>query len=114
MKIFLICSIRNADETDKYKQDFYVNGLKRAGYEVYYPLTDTDQTQSGLKICQDNRKAIEESDLVCVLYHLEVQDALVEVLEGAKWLIECYVAKPEGYEEYQDVVKAIRKARLTA
>jgi hypothetical protein len=38
---------------------------------------------------------------------------LLEALEGAKWLIDCYVAKPEGYEEYQDVVKAIRKARLT-
>ena len=36
---------------------------------------------------------------------------MLEALEGAKWLIECYVAKPEGYEEYQDVVKAIRKAR---
>lgn len=34
---------------------------------------------------------------------------MVEALEGAKWLIECYVAKPEGYEEYQDVVKAIGK-----
>lgn len=34
---------------------------------------------------------------------------MVEALEGAKWLIDCYVAKPERYEEYQDVVKAIRK-----
>ena len=44
-------------------------------------------------------------------YYQEVQDVLVEVLEGAKWLIDCYVAKPERYKEYQDVVKAIRKAR---
>ena len=36
---------------------------------------------------------------------------MLEALVGAKWLIECCVAKPEGYEEYQDVVKAIRKAR---
>ena len=47
----------------------------------------------------------------CGGYYQEVQDVLVEVLEGAKWLIDCYVAKPEGYKEYQDVVKAIRKAR---
>ena len=47
----------------------------------------------------------------CGGYYQEVQDVLVEVLEGAKWLIECYVAKPERYEEYQDVLKAIRKAR---
>ena len=48
----------------------------------------------------------------CGGYYQEVQDVLVEVLEGAKWLIECYVAKPERYEEYQDVLKAIRKARV--
>ena len=35
---------------------------------------------------------------------------MLEALEGAKWLIDCYVAKPERYEEYQDVLKAIRKA----
>ena len=47
----------------------------------------------------------------CGGYYQEVQDVLVEVLEGAKWLIDCYVAKPERYEEYQDVLKAIREAR---
>jgi len=36
---------------------------------------------------------------------------MLDALEGAKWLIDWYVAKPERYEEYQDVVKAIRKAR---
>ena len=44
-------------------------------------------------------------------YYQEVQDVLREALEGAKWLIEWYVAKPERYEEYQDVLKAIQKAR---
>ena len=38
---------------------------------------------------------------------------MLEALEGAKWLIECYVSDLEHSEEYQDVVKAIRKARLT-
>ena len=43
---------------------------------------------------------------------LEAEKAdMLEALEGAKWLIDCYVAKPERYEEYQDVVKAIQKAR---
>ena len=36
---------------------------------------------------------------------------MLEALKGAKWLIDCYVAKPEGYEEYQDMLKAIKKAR---
>ena len=42
---------------------------------------------------------------------LKTAPDMLETLEGAKWLIECYVAKPERYEEYQDVVEAIRKAR---
>ena len=42
---------------------------------------------------------------------LKTAPDMLETLEGAKWLIECYVAKPERYEEYQDVVKTIRKAR---
>lgn len=49
----------------------------------------------------------------CGGYYQEVQDVLVEALEGAKWLIESYVSDLEHSEEYQDVVKAIRKARLT-
>ena len=47
----------------------------------------------------------------CGGYYQEVQDVLVEALEGAKWLIESYVSDLEHSEGYQDVVKAIRKAR---
>jgi len=36
---------------------------------------------------------------------------MLEALEGAKWLIECYVSDLEHSEEYQDVVRAIREAR---
>ncbi len=49
----------------------------------------------------------------CGGYYQEVQDVLVEALEGAKWMIECYASDLEHSEEYKDVVKAIRKARLT-
>ena len=38
---------------------------------------------------------------------------MVEALEGAKWMIECYASDLEHSEEYKDVVKAIQKARLT-
>lgn len=36
---------------------------------------------------------------------------MLEALVGAKWLIECYASDLEHSEGYQDVVKAIRKAR---
>ena len=49
----------------------------------------------------------------CGSYYQEVQDALVEVLKGAKWAMESYISEQlrEQMEEYQDVVKAIQKAR---
>ena len=60
-----------------------------------------------------------DGDMVAVCEYISEGDGdlistapeMLEALGGAKWLIDCYVAKPEGYEEYQDVVKAIRKAR---
>ena len=36
---------------------------------------------------------------------------MLEALEGARWLIESYVADLEHSEEYQDVINAIKKAR---
>ena len=36
---------------------------------------------------------------------------MLGALEGAKWLIDSFVFNPAYYEEYQDVVNAIKKAR---
>jgi len=49
----------------------------------------------------------------CGGYYQEVQDVLREALEGAKWAMESYICPQllEKMDEYQDVVKAIRKAR---
>ena len=66
--------------------------------------TDKDAGGGGMSRCP-----ICGSKECCGGYYQEVQDVLVEVLKGAKWLIDCYVAKPEGYKEYQDVVRAIQK-----
>lgn len=35
----------------------------------------------------------------CGGYYQEVQDVLVETLEGAKWLIECYVANARNLSQ---------------
>ena len=41
---------------------------------------------------------------------IEAAPDMLKALEGAKWLIESYVSDLAHSEEYQDVVKAIRKA----
>ena len=47
----------------------YIAKLKSEGKKVYYPGTDTNQLDSiGYRICDDNRKAIEESREVHIYF----------------------------------------------
>jgi len=62
MKIFLICPVRGITEEEKNVIEQYVLNLEEAGHTVHWPPRDTDQNDSvGLRICQDNRKALEEA-----------------------------------------------------
>lgn len=67
-KIFIICSVRNASKKYIKKLYDYVESLERNGYCVHLPNRDTDQTLSGIKICEQNKIAIENSDEVHIFY----------------------------------------------
>jgi len=43
MKIFLICSVRDATDEEKIEQEEYIKRLERAGHGVHWPPRDTDQ-----------------------------------------------------------------------
>ena len=67
--VFLICPVRNASEKQKKEMSEYIVKLKKEGKKVYYPGTDTNQIDSiGYRICNDNRKAIEESKEVHIYF----------------------------------------------
>ena len=72
------------------------------GYGHVFTVTGEDQVEIIAEHIRDEKTA----------HQIKAIPDMLEALEGAKWLIDCYVAKPERYEEYQDVVKAIRKARV--
>lgn len=68
-KIFVISPVRKITQ----EQREYIAGIvklwKAAGLEVYWPLTDTDQNdRSGLRICQDNARALAAADAVFVYW----------------------------------------------
>ena len=69
MQIFLICSVRGVSEEDAAQQAKYVADLERNGHFVHYPPRDTDQTASGIDICRQNFRAIEDADQVHVYYN---------------------------------------------
>ena len=71
MKIFIICSVRNATNEYKVKLEKYVKILEEDGYEVHLPHRNTNQDETGLNICQQNKNAIIESDEVHLFYMVE-------------------------------------------
>ena len=50
-KVYLICSVRKAEEHEKKIADRYVRRLESLGYEVHYPPRDVDQNDpTGMRI----------------------------------------------------------------
>lgn len=75
-KTFLICPVR------KQKEDltWVVEQLEKDGWQVHYPPRDTEQSDPiGYQICQDNRKAIAESDVVHIYYDPESRGSLFDL-----------------------------------
>ncbi|MCL5018452.1 MAG: hypothetical protein M1416_01645 [Candidatus Pacearchaeota archaeon] len=61
--VFLICTVREADENDKKFLEDYVLKLESEGKKVYYPARDTNQVDEsgGYRICVDNITAGKKS-----------------------------------------------------
>jgi nucleoside 2-deoxyribosyltransferase len=77
MKTFLICPVRGHDikETEE-----IVAKLERTGWEVYWPPRDTDQMDiTGYRICQDNRRAIEQADAIHFIWDGKSQGCLFDL-----------------------------------
>jgi|WetSurMetagenome_2_1015567.scaffolds.fasta_scaffold1204117_1 hypothetical protein len=68
--VFLICPVREASDEQKKRIKAYIAKLKGEGKKVYYPADDTVQTgdDTGLRICQDNCRAIRKSREVHIFY----------------------------------------------
>jgi nucleoside 2-deoxyribosyltransferase len=73
MKIFIICSVRQATVEYSKKLYSYAHKLEQAGHQVHLPPRDTDQSTLGIDICRQNRQAIKEADEVHVFYSSQSQ-----------------------------------------
>jgi len=69
MKIFIICSVRNADEQYRHKLEEFARSLEIAGHIVHLPHRDTDQNASGIDICIQNLNAIRSADFIYVFFN---------------------------------------------
>ena len=73
MKIFIISSVRDANREYKNKLECYVSELEKTGNIIYLPHRDTNQNETGLNICLQNKQAIFESDEVHIFYNSKSQ-----------------------------------------
>lgn len=77
MKSFLICPVRGVDQTETAK---IVARLESEGWSVHWPPRDTDQVDEiGLRICQDNARAINSADAVHVIWDGKSQGCLFDL-----------------------------------
>lgn len=68
-RVFIVCPVRGIEEEGKQFLQDYVSKLESQGHSVHYPPRDTKQDDPvGLRICSDNREAIEKSDEVHVYW----------------------------------------------
>ena len=77
MNIFLISPVRGVDQAENLD---VVTRLEIGGNSVHWPYRDTNQDDdTGLKICQDNLKAIQEADEVHIIWDGKSQGCLFDL-----------------------------------
>lgn len=80
MKLFAIRPVRGI--SDEYREGIeeQIRFLKSQGHTIYDPITDTNQNDnSGLRICKDNRTAIEDCDAVLFMWDGKSQGCLFDL-----------------------------------
>jgi hypothetical protein len=84
-KGFLICPVRNVDDTTKNIIEEYLKKLENGEYDgkkwdIHYPTRDTNQEDdTGYSICEQNMNAISESDRVFFIWDGKSQGCLFDL-----------------------------------
>lgn len=82
MRIFIICPVRNANQEQIEKLKNYKAKLISEGHEVYYPADDNPYETTdpvGYQICQENTRAIRESDEVHIFWDATSRGSLFDL-----------------------------------
>jgi hypothetical protein len=119
VKIYLICSVRNADEISKNRSEDYVKKLESRGHSVHYPPRDVSQDDaSGAAICASHFFAMQCSDEVHVIWDVESKGSHFDLgmafaLKKNVYGVESIHPDTEG-KSYWKVIKWIPKGWATS
>lgn len=107
MKTFLICPVRGHDPNEAAG---VVGNLEAEGWEVHYPPRDTNQDDpTGLRICEDNLRAIRRADVVHIIWDGKSQGCLFDLgmafaLGKRVYVVELPVSTPG--KSFQNMIRA--------
>lgn len=113
MKIFVVAPVRDVSEQWKDGMEAYVRSLEAQGHTVHYPPRDTRQDDpTGLTICRENLRAIQEADEVHVAWDGESEGVLFDLgmafaLEKIIKPIIGYFPRPRKGKSFQSMVHAL-------
>ena len=94
-KAFIIHPVRGISEeyAEKIREQI---AFLRQEYDIYDPSIDTDQSDPiGLNICKQNRKAIEEADIVIIMWDSKSQGCLFDI--GMAFALRKEIRIVDGY-----------------
>jgi len=87
-----------------------VQGLEQEGYSVHWPHRDTDQDDPcGLRICNDNRAAIESADVIHVVWDGKSQGSLFDLgmaFALRKQIVPVLLPDETPHKSFQNMVRA--------
>lgn len=79
MKIFVISPVRKLTPEKQALLEKAVGQLQYNGHDVHVPFCDTDQDVSSVEICMQNRKEIEDSDVVAIWFDKDSEGSLFDL-----------------------------------
>lgn len=119
MKIFLICPVRGITDEERVATMKYVADLEADGHSVHWPPRNTDQNDPiGLRICQDNRRAILNADEVHIWWNEKSQGSLFDfgmafAVEKKITLVNANFVQETPQKSFSNVLRKISSENLS-
>ena len=109
-KIFLICPVRDIQDSEKKFLNDYVTHLEGLGYKVHWPYRDTVQKDPiGLFICLQNREAIKLADEIHIYWNPESMGSKFDLgmtfmIDKPVILVNKYMVKRTSHKSFENVL----------
>ena len=109
-KAFLICPVRGKDPKET---QHIVEDLESQNIKVHWPPRDTNQKDdTGYNICTENKEAIEDADIIYIVWDGESQGCLFDLgmaFAMNKKIIPLQLPHPSDGKSFQNMVAEWQK-----